>query len=404
MGETLGLVLSDGDSQTARPRIGAVDLGEGRITANHAIFHGSWDSLWAGRVAERVAKHRRIASEGGASTLRRWHRQRADGLERSRAERVSACGTRTIALRCGCDEYTRVRARCGTRLVCPTCARAYAGTMARRVRLSVEAHLEEQTAQWRSRGALPGAEPSVYMVTLTVPHEDEPGAAERLLDRAWRQLRRHAGRGHWSRSCLAVREWTPGRDGRGHPHMHVIVVARWLDYGHVRATWRRAALEVGAGEPRGRGGVDITRNSGGRKKAAKNAANYVAKYLTAAPDLNSVSDWARLAAWMAGRRLVLASRGWWRAAPPHCPCCEQRYLFCSRVDGAWLAVGGSENPWAHRSVVEYDPLSGWCRMRFDAENPGLEPTHDYGSVSIADSDERAMRLAERVRDGPTWGL
>lgn len=405
MGETLGLVLRDDTTQTAADAQEGVVLGEGRITANHAIFHGAWDGEWAGRVAERVARHRRVAAEGGAMTLRRWHRQRADGLERSRAERVSACGTRTVALRCGCDDWTRVRARCQTRLVCPTCAKSYGRVMARRVRLSVSAHLEEQTAAWQARGALPGMSPSVYMITLTIPHEDEPGRAERLLDKAWRQMRRHAGRKHWTRSCLAVREWTPGRDGRGHPHLHVVVVAQWLDYGHVRASWRRAALDVGAGEPRGRGGIDITRNSGGRKKAAKNAANYVAKYLTDAPGLYSVADWARLAAWMAGRRLVLTSRGWWRDEPPRCPCCEQRFVFCNRVDGAWLAVGGQPNPWAHRSVVEYDPLSGWCRMRFDAENPGREPEHDYGATSIAEGCEKAERLAAMTRDGPSmWGL
>lgn len=147
--------------------------------------------------------------------------------------------------------------------------------------------------------------------------------------------------------------------------------------------------------------MDIKRSKGGRKQAAKSAANYVAKYLTTMPELPSVRDWVRLAAWMAGRRLVLASRGWWRAEPPRCPCCEQRFVFCRRLDAAWLAVGGNPNPWAHRSVVEYDPLSGWCRMRFDVENPGLEPTHDYGATSIATCDEKAARLAEMVRDHPT---
>lgn len=379
------------DPSGLHPPVGGVDLGEGRISANHAIFHRSWDSEWEGRVAERVARHRHIAAEASTTTLRAWHRQRANGLLRRRADRVSACGTRTFALRCGCDDLRRVRSRCGTRVVCPTCTEAYARATARRVRLSVQAHLDEQIARWRSRGALPGHAPRVYLVTLTLPHEAEEGRAERLLDLAWRRLRRHAGRGHWSRSCLAVREWTPGRDGRGHPHLHVVVVATWLDYHHVRTTWRRAALEVGAGEPRGRGGVDITSRQG--EKAAKNAARYVAKYLTDSPSLCSVRDWARLTSWLAGRRLLLASRGWWRAEPPRCPCCEQRFAWCSSVEAAWVAVGGDPNRWAHPHRLEYDPLTGWCRMAFDPDNPGLEPQHSYGSVSIADSDPRAMRVA-----------
>jgi hypothetical protein len=266
------------------------------------------------------------------------------------------------------------------------CQERYAKAQARRVRLSVEAHLEEQHAAWVARGALPGHHPRVYMVTLTIPHEREEGAAERLLDLAWRRLRRHAARGHWSRSCLAVREWTPGRDGRGHPHLHVVVVSSWVDYSHVRATWREAALAVGAGEPSGYG-TDVQVSRG--RNPAKTAAKYVAKYLAAAPSLYSVRDWARLAAWMQGRRLLLVSRGWWRADKPRCACCDQRFLWCARRDGAWLAVGGNINPHRHRWLVAHDPLSGWCRMQLDNDNRGLEPTHAYAGGSI--EDEQILR-------------
>lgn len=232
------------------------------------------------------------------------------------------------------------------------------------------------------------------MVTLTLPHEAEEGRAEELLDLAWRRLRRHARRGHWSRSSLAAREWTPGRDGRGHPHLHVVVVASYVAYADVRASWRDAALAVGAQEPRGRG-IDVQVRSGAAaadaaarymaKEAASAAADYVGGGKSKKVLLLGVRDWARLAAWMAGRRLYLASRGWWRAAPPTCSCCDQRFAWATPKDSLWLAVGGDAARWSGRAPrIEYDPLSGWCRVGSDVDDAGESSSVDsiHGTMSM----------------------
>lgn len=150
---------------------------------------------------------------------------------------------------------------------------------------------------------------------------------------------------------------------------------------------------MGAREPRGRG-VDITRNKNGRKNAARDAARYVAKYLTSADKLKlSVEDWARLAAYQVGRRMLRATRGWWDYEPAACPCCEQRPVWRGWKGSAWTSslpsgkAGGSPSRWEvdPRWVVRlvYDPLVGWCRS-WVGEDGYVDSS--LGSVSMVESE------------------
>lgn len=210
--------------------------------------------------------------------------------------------------------------------------------MAARVRQSVAAHLEEDRRA------------KLYLLTFTVPHVE--GAAA-LLDVAWRELTRRAPRGHWLRSVCMVLEWTAGRDGRGHPHAHVVTCAPYIDYSEARELWSAACdragvpsaerAQVGAGwgafdaQPMGRG-----------RKAQRSAGDYVAKYVAteATADLMTVEEWARLACYLSGRRTVRTSRGWWRWEPPRCPCCDQRWLRCDlREHRPWGRVEPTRAPW-----------------------------------------------------------
>jgi hypothetical protein len=275
------------------------------------------------------------------------------------------------------------------------------------VRTTIERKMNRAHSAWARRGGSAGKShpPKLYMVTLTLPHEGVPGRIEQLLDDAWRKLRQHASKTHWSRDTLAVLEWTPGRDGKGHPHLHVLVVASYLDYTEVRASWRRAALRVGAQEPRGRG-IDIEPNKGGRKNAARDAANYVAKYLTSGDKvgLYSVEDWVRLCAWQVGRRTLRATRGWWDYEPAACPCCEQRALWRGWKGSAWTngteggRSTGSAERWKWAVRLYYDPLSGWCRTWVADDLSSVDSM--YGTMSMVESsyplgDERICEPVDK---------
>lgn len=347
------------------------NLGEARISAKCAISREDFASRWKEEVAARVGRLRAVG--------RRWHLARARGLETPREERVSTCGRSRVVLRCGCDQLTAVPQRCQTRVVCEVCQRAHARRQASRVEQSVSAHLAEAVDRWARSGGR-GPRPGVYLVTLTLPHGE---GAEAALDRSWRAMRRYAGRMHWSASCATVLEWTPGRDDRGHPHLHVVVVAQWVDYRHVHQTWGDAVESTGWPRPGGRG-VHVAVRRGSAAAAA--AARYVAKYLSLSEVALTAVQWARLAAYYVGRRSVRVTKGWWRWAPRPCSTCEQRYLWLSPRDGWWVRCGGPTNRWDGARVrVEYDPLSGWCRLHWDADNPGLDETHDYGLVSMVDA-------------------
>lgn len=340
-------------------------------------------------MAERRARHLARAAEAAANTTRAWHAARARGLARKVSEAVSQCGIGTWAVECGCDDVTLVPRRCARRVVCPVCSVHRARVIKRRVRMTVERRMARAHEAWAARGAPPGRKPKMYMITLTLPHEEERGRLEVLIDETWRQLRKHAARSHWSRDTLAVLEWTPGRDGRGHPHLHVLAISTWIDYGEVREHWRAAARRAGAKVPYGRG-IDIETYKGGQKNAGRDAAKYVAKYVTSTDKvgLYSVEDWARLCAWQVGRRTLRATRGWWDYDPAACPCCGQRAMWRGVAGSAWTSgdvagrPGGSaaRRQWAVR--LYYDPLTGWCRSWVDN---GAEEDAMYGAMSMVES-------------------
>lgn len=350
------------------------------ISANCAISHESWDGHWATQTSAIVNKHEHIADNSTSPSLRHWHRSRARGLKVSREAAVAHCGTSDVVLRCGCDQWRVVPRACRRRVLCNRCDKSRAREYARRVRQSVQHHIGQanQAGMVDARGL----KARVYLVTLTIPHEDERGAAEARLDAAWRAMRQHAPEGHWSRSCLAVLEWTPGRDGKGHPHLHVVVVARWLDYGHIWATWRDACLEVGAREP-SRAAQDVRVAKDDRRGTAEAAARYVAKYVAkTSGQLYTVEEWARLAAYQVGRRTVRATRGWWHYDRPVCACCEQRYV--------WVGPPGSRR-WAVEVAVERD---GFWLPQHRAPD-AAEPPEARGPPDPDDRPGRTMSQATR---------
>lgn len=255
-------------------------------------------------AAWRERRARRYEKKG-----HRWHRSRARGI-RARAERIYSCGV-NVGLQSRCAQGHRVvfAARCGDRNVCPSCAR--------------RASQRHYARMARSMGAAARSAPRGHRLVLATFTVDHDGAVEDRADalrRAWARWRswfdskvNPRGRRRRKVRWWSTYECTEGKDGRGHPHLHVVLLAPWFDWSGAQRAWQRAT--------RGRAGARGAwfRVAGGDPARA---ARYVSKYVgkgSAGLSIETAARW-----WEAsyGRRVVGAYRGAWLPAPaPRCPCC-----------------------------------------------------------------------------------
>lgn len=195
----------------------------------------------------------------------RWHKQRARA-EKERFQRVRECGTTlglvTACMSCG-DKSVRPIG-CGNRYFCPQCRKARLikyRDQVRRVRRGLLQEAEKAGLLRRNRR---GGRWSEKHVTLTGPHLPDDTVAERVerMRKAWRWF----GQRVWkelsellmfrrepksdARSLKAwshyirVLEWTPGDDGRGHPHFHLWWFGPYLPQAWIKSLWTRALCAV----------------------------------------------------------------------------------------------------------------------------------------------------------------
>jgi hypothetical protein len=205
---------------------------------------------------EQQAKRRRAQqrlkgdSEGAVLDAAHWFVARASG-QRRRIETVRACGRETLQLTCQACGLTHERpGRCGNALLCVACRTGLATQ--KRFRF-MKAHAIV-IAQAVERGLLDprrrGGRFGERFVTLTVPHLIGDSVTTRIarVTRAWplflkefnRELRARDVRTlHWFR----VFEWTPGSDGKGHPHLHFWAFSPYLAHEWLRDLWRQALLK-----------------------------------------------------------------------------------------------------------------------------------------------------------------
>lgn len=257
----------------------------------------SWDPsepLEAAKVAKKLRK---------ASSLRSWHEARDNG-QRYRFRRLGQCGSRVVIATCdGCKADRKpIPEGCGIARLCLRCAtenakirRARFGSARARAALVLGRLGYTKARRGKGPGA-PGGKWGDKMITLTVPHFDladvdddaeflDVGAVRadstamariyavraawplfaRLL-RGWfataggRKRRTRAERLRPRMRPIAVPqadgsyqppplhrafEWTPGRDGQGHPHYHVWLLAPFLPEETVERFWRESLAAVG---------------------------------------------------------------------------------------------------------------------------------------------------------------
>lgn len=215
--------------------------------------------------------------EHEAERRARWYERRA-AAQLARFASVRACGSASLRVACRvCEEAgSLIPCRCGVVRVCDACAdhrdqQRRARIVDARVRVMTEARARGLLVRTRPGGAL-----REKMLTLTVPHfklEDAGGAVRDACDRftettvaarvaalrlAWPRFLRALRRRLVKRDPAAARalvyfrcwEWTRGTDGLGHPHLHVYLLAPFLDVRELRAMWGRTLEAVGVPCPR----------------------------------------------------------------------------------------------------------------------------------------------------------
>ena len=265
-----------------------VDLGEldaelapdlERRRAAHAAKAAAWRSSLGGPLGEAKAKFHDARARTGGYAVRV-----AKCCKHGRA--CNHCGL--VVLR-----------RCGATLVCESCSSARWGKARRKLSRALQAHLNSRVAAWRRRGRPAYHEPRLALLTLTLRHSGDAAADRELLSLAWHRWRA------WYREKYAENlpyawapEYTPGRDGLGHVHVHVTTVLPWRDFDELRAAWKRATGAQGE-----RIHVSV------KTRGVRDAAKYLAKYATKGVKGLNVKH---AAAWMRaqyGKRACSTSRG-----------------------------------------------------------------------------------------------
>ncbi|MDQ2647190.1 MAG: protein rep [Myxococcota bacterium] len=255
---------------------------------------------WLARVAELTLEHRaeradrlmalgrnrvrRRREEGYSETYAqddaRWHRVRARA-QLERPERAEDCGSEVLSISCaGCGQVHERRAGCRLTLLCVPCRRVIAAEKRSSFVRARGVVVQDAERRGLLRPHRRGGRWSEKLLTLTAWH-DLPLVAQRIgrILAAWPLFLRRLTdfwRAHDVKSAawLRVFEWTPGKDGYGHPHLHVWIFAPFLERDLLEQWWREALLECSATAPVTKVIVDI------REVDATGAEYELIKYLT----------------------------------------------------------------------------------------------------------------------------
>ncbi len=281
---------------------------------------------------------------------------RAAALRRPLANRLRACGTVLMQVACGGGRRALAPRPCRQWWVCPTCRRRRANALRRRI-------TDGLASAWSSATS-GGRRAALRLSTFTVRHSGDLGADRARLAAAWRTFYRAVNRWLGRFAYVGVWEVTAGRDGLGHPHLHVAWVGpRFVAYARLARLWRAAI-----GDPKARPPTHVI--SAG---TVERCANYLGKYLSKGVEVAGYTDElrARTLAAFYNAHLVLTSHRFWR--PKVCDCCG--------------------TPW--RIVV---PWSGDVLGRDSCgAQAGAGPPEDGGACDVGgvQGSQRALELPDR---------
>lgn len=162
----------------------------------------------------------------------------------------------------------------------------------------------------------------VVLITISVRHTGDIGADRQALAEGWRRFYK-AYHKQWGRfPYVGTHEITTGRDGLGHPHMHIVALwprRKWgpgapgpVDEPDLRSMWRRACPQS----------EQINFQA---SRSVKHAARYVSKYVSKGIQTDDFTPElrARALAGTYGTRWLCSSVGFWIPFVPCCPGCGQ---------------------------------------------------------------------------------
>lgn len=358
-------------------------------------------------------------------TTEAWHSARARGQE-GRFGRIRNCGTRVRLVRCNlCGDTSKpVPEGCGVARLCASCSIANGKKRRGRFGRARGRLLQEAAKRGLLRSRRAGGRYSEKMLTVTLPHVtvddvqrnadlcwgrardleldpttrrmwlDAARAAEKALRDAggsdvkirvlllWAvwpkflRLLRDAFRARFEAEPVLCRffEWTPGRDGRGHPHFHAWLWSSFIPAELVSRLWADAATAAGVPEPRdGLFRVDVKElrdfdaravrelMKGGKREAltlsrlykkGSAAFDYAEGWtLTEILEFASAETVAHLYEVLEGKRLTQASRGFFgEEEAASCPCCwgsgefTVRFEHAARHRAALAKAAGAKRP------------------------------------------------------------
>lgn len=243
----------------------------------------------------RAEMAQRLAAVG-----RTWHLARAQGLGKTIADRVAACGTTHVELVTQDGEVIEKALGCN-QSACSTCATRKGARWAARLRAVVSAHDKDQRR--RNRQAT--------LITLTVRHTGDLAADRKAISKGWKRWRAwwHDRYG-WAFTFAFVWEVTLGTAGDGHVHAHVVAwLPKWWSWQKGQAAWCRAT------------GGNIDFQVRGNGETVGQSVQYLVKYLAKGAALEGLTP-ALAAAWWAAsynKRAVSVSLHFWSSDETESP-------------------------------------------------------------------------------------
>jgi len=266
------------------------------------------------------------ALQARTETAHKYACDRVKALRSTLRLRMEGCGRTWLPIRCDGGRRLELARPCRQWWVCPRCRGRRAASLRTRIVDGLTSAMAKATAG--------GCRVGVRLLTLTAEHSRDLDATREAIAQGWRAF--YKAMREWLGAVPYVGVWevTPGRDGLGHPHLHVAVIwPRFVPYGRVHTLWRRACPE----SKRISIVDDYQARRNGAKRAsigAEGAANYLAKYMSKGVEVAGFNDdlRGRVLASFYNRHLVLTSRRFWQEKP--CPCCGGRW----RRVTAWVSV------------------------------------------------------------------
>jgi len=182
--------------------------------------------------------------------------------------------------------------------------------------------------RWRREGSRRRERPRYVMLTLTVEHSGDLDVDRQRIVKGWRGVYRWLHRRGIRSPYAMAHEVTPGRDGTGHVHAHVVAIWPHVPFDKLRSVYLEAT--DGAGK---RLHVSSKRNA-----SAAAAAKYLAKYASKGMDIHSMSPQtaARVLAAYYGKRKRGASHRFYERIAPTCPDCAWPWRRVFGAELLWL--------------------------------------------------------------------